>query len=63
MSKNGWDKHQKPQPSSETISNAEFELYDLLRNMMMLTFFISINLVVMGKLGLKSTKKEKAKKA
>jgi cytochrome bd-type quinol oxidase subunit 2 len=58
MSKNGWDKHQKHQPSNktmsnETISNAEFELYDLLRNMMMLTFLISMILVIMGKLGLK----------
>jgi hypothetical protein len=63
MSKNGWDKDQKPQTSSETISNAEFELYDILRNMMMLTFLISMILVIMGKMGLKMTKKEKAKKA
>ena len=66
MAKNGWGHHQKQQEmkvASENISRDEFELYDLLRNMMALTFLISTILVIIGKMGLKSVKANKSKKA
>lgn len=64
MSKNGWDMESKaPQESSEAVSEDEFELYDLMRNMMLLCLMSFAILAMIGKLGLKSVKKEKAKKA
>ena len=67
MSKSGWDKDAMSQPpaeeTSETISRDEFKLYDLMRNMMLLCLMAFAVLVCVGKLGLKSVKKEKAKKA
>jgi hypothetical protein len=65
MSKNGWDKEYMKhysEESSETISKDEFELYDLMRNMMLLCLLSFGVLVIVGKLGLRSIKKEKAKR-
>lgn len=66
MSKHGWDKdymRNYSEESSETVSKDEFELYDLMRNMMLLCLLAFGVLVVIGKLGLRSVKKEKAKRA
>lgn len=65
MSKNGWDKEYMKnysEESSETVSQDEFELYDLMRNMMLLCLLSFGVLVIVGKLGLKSVHKEKAKR-
>lgn len=66
MSKSGWNKDtvaKTPEESSETISRDEFELYDLMRNMMLLCLLAFSLLIIVGKLGLRSVHKEKAKKA
>ena len=66
MSKSGWDKDAMSQPPAEEtyeiISRDEFELYDLMRNIMLLCLMAFAVLACIGKLGLKSVKKEKAKK-
>lgn len=66
MSKSGWDKNaiaRTLEESSQAISRDELELYDRMRNMMYLCLLAFSVLVIVGKLGLRSAHKEKAKKA
>lgn len=42
------------------MNKVEFELYDLYKNMMIMMFFFSLLVLIMGKMGVRVTKVKKA---